>query len=740
MAGPARGGVPFLWDQTDFSLGNSNQLSTSVTAAEFTVSTSGRIDAADVWLADNASNDNGVLDSFGGVLGWAIYSDSGGNPGTLLFSGQDSTVGRADTGLQDAFGDDIVRARFEFDGRVFLTPGTYWLALHEGAWGSAGDGSELWWEIHGITVGSGARYSENEMNPGSWLPALGDVAFALYGGPIAWQQSAVAAGSLGTDISDGVTANDFVLQTAARLGSLDAWIIDYSGLNNGYGDKFSEVFSWAIYSNSGGVPGAPLASGTDATPQIEDSGLESGGAGGDLLRVRIELSPSLTLGPGAFWLVVHEGTWLSPFDSSMVFLSDSTVPLGTGQYYSPNETSPGSWAQAPYESAFVLFVDPIFANGFERGSERGWTGNSDSSCRQGFDSDNDRLDNCFESNSGRFVDVRNTGTSPTNSDSDSDGIKDGDETLGTLAGLNLPALGTNPLKKDILVEYDWFSDALDCANHSHRPTAAAVAAVTAMFANAPNLNPDGTTGIHFIHDYGQGGVFTGGNAVADADGVIADGVDGADFLAIKVPNFAANRNGYFHYTLLPHRYNVSGTSSGQAELSGDDLIVSLQCGGSDANVSNTIAHELGHNLGLLHGGNNSCNYKPNYNSVLNYKYQFPGVDNDCTPAPNGVLDYSRGVRIALNENSLNENLGTCGAGFPFDWNASGTITSPVVLDINPEYAPAGQAADCGGTLSTLTDYNDWANVNFLGINEADFASPQREIIDCDNPVPGSGGR
>lgn len=35
-------------------------------------------------------------------------------------------------------------------------------------------------------------------------------------------------------------------------------------------------------------------------------------------------------------------------------------------------------------------------------------------------------------------------------------------------------MGTNPLRQDILVEYDWFDDSLDCAAHSHRPTAAAV--------------------------------------------------------------------------------------------------------------------------------------------------------------------------------------------------------------------------------------------------------------------------
>jgi hypothetical protein len=85
-----------------------------------------------------------------------------------------------------------------------------------------------------------------------------------------------------------------------------------------------------------------------------------------------------------------------------------------------------------------------------------------------------------------------------------------------------------------------------------------------------------------------------------ADSVIAGGVSGGDFIAYKASNFAANRNGYFHYVLLPHRYDLVSGSSGQAEVWGDDLIVSLYCANSNTNVANTIMHEVGHNLSLLH--------------------------------------------------------------------------------------------------------------------------------------------
>lgn len=341
------------------------------------------------------------------------------------------------------------------------------------------------------------------------------------------------------------------------------------------------------------------------------------------------------------------------------------------------------------------------------------------------DTDGDRLSDSVETNTGTFLGVGNTGTDPNNPDTDGDAIPDGDEVLGTLAGLNLPAMGTSPLKRNILLEFDWFDDAGECGAHSHRPTATAINGHEAAFANAPTANPDGTTGIDVISDYGQGGAFTGGNQIADADGVIAGGVFGADYTSYKAANFAANRNDYFHYVLMPHRYNTNSSSSGQATIYGDDLIVSLYCFGSDGNVRNTIMHELGHNLNLRHGGYVDTNYKPNYNSVMNYAYQFSGVDTNCTPPGDGLLDYSRGTRITLNESSLNENLGTCGAGFPWDWNGNSTIQSNVAFDVNTD-----------GLFSVLADFNDWANITFEGLAGASAGNRlQSPELVTEQPVP-----
>jgi hypothetical protein len=351
------------------------------------------------------------------------------------------------------------------------------------------------------------------------------------------------------------------------------------------------------------------------------------------------------------------------------------------------------------------------------------------------DADADGLPDCVETNTMVFVSQLDTGTDPNNPDTDGDAISDGDEVLGTSAGLNLPLMGVSPLRQDILIEYDWFDDALECPAHSHLPTAAAVSLVATAFANAPVLNPDGSTGINLIQDYGQGGVFTGGTFIADVDGVLIGGVGDAEFLGYKSTNLDANRNGYFHYTILPHRYNTNSGSSGQAEYPGDDMIVSLYCSGTDQNVANTIMHELGHNLLLHHGGFEGTNYKPNYNSVMNYKYQFLGIDNNCTPPGDGVLDYSIGVRPQLDENNLDETQGVCGdpPGPPWDWNQDGDATDVgLVWDINVDGTETGD-----GLFQILQDYNDWAFLVFTGIFDADGAALRqvREIVSCVNPAP-----
>jgi hypothetical protein len=122
-----------IFNQSAVNLAESYNISDRVQAEDFALNASYTLTGGTAALNDNEVNDNGLLDSFSGTLSWAIYSNDGGMPGTLLYSGQDSTLAYTDTGLQFA-GGDVVSVGFEFDMPITLEAGTYWLALHEGNW------------------------------------------------------------------------------------------------------------------------------------------------------------------------------------------------------------------------------------------------------------------------------------------------------------------------------------------------------------------------------------------------------------------------------------------------------------------------------------------------------------------------------------------------------------------------------------------------------------------------------
>lgn len=347
-----------------------------------------------------------------------------------------------------------------------------------------------------------------------------------------------------------------------------------------------------------------------------------------------------------------------------------------------------------------VLADTIFTARFETEA---------ASCE--LDSDNDTLPDCAETATGRFVSASDTGTDPRNRDTDADGLSDGIEVMGTLDGLDLPALGVSPLRKDLLVEYDWFDDSEGCGAHSHAPSSAAMTRVEAVYAQAPITNPDGSTGIHLVQDAGQGGALSGGNRI-DANANLPGTFD-ATHAQIKSANFDARRAGIFHYVLLAHRYNGNSNSSGYAEIVGDDALVTLQCHGTVDNQARTIVHELGHNLGLHHGGYEACNGKPNYNSLMNYRYQFVGLDARCQANGDGRTDgYSLGNRVSIDEAAVDEAQGVCGNP-AIDWNGNGSVETGIALDLNPQFA-----AECGGSLRTISDFDDWANITLLGLRDA----------------------
>lgn len=346
------------------------------------------------------------------------------------------------------------------------------------------------------------------------------------------------------------------------------------------------------------------------------------------------------------------------------------------------------------------------------------------------DTDGDMIFDPFELNdcsgpSGAFI-----GTDPLDPNTDGDAFSDGEEFFGAFNGLDLPALGADPLRITLFVEIDWMNDSESPGFHSHRPSLSAINELVSVFSTAPVPNPCGLQGIDLIVDYGQGGLFTGGNLIGSDTIVLFP----SEFDSYKSLNFDPNRSGFFRYAIFCHRYNSpSNNSSGFAEIFGDDFIVSLQSFLSSGNVSKTTMHELGHNLGLRHGGFENRNYKPNYNSIMNYRYQFPGIDVNCDAAGDNILNYSIGDRNTLNESSLIESIGVC--GISIDWNTNGTIDrSNVTYNIN---CPTGESGACGtqpgdcydSTCNTLIDFDDWSNL-YLPIPAAAMQRDGDTTVEC----------
>jgi len=311
-------------------------------------------------------------------------------------------------------------------------------------------------------------------------------------------------------------------------------------------------------------------------------------------------------------------------------------------------------------------------------------------------------------------------------DSDGDGLTDKWETKGYDANgdgtidVDLPALGANPLHKDLFVEVDWMAAAA--------PNAAIWPSIENAFANAPILNSDGSQGITIHIDRGQAGAGGGGGTIipyADAiryDNLAPDATKTyVNFHTIKAnaANFDPNRLNIYRYAVFAFDNGHWLGSSGQAEaIWANDFFVSLGSWGADGARADfqtgTFMHELGHALNLRHGGFEDANSKDNYNSIMQYgngwivlvgqnnKYspsQFSGIDTDCNLLNvDAVYTYSQGMRTDLNENSLNENAGVCD-NVARDWNNNGAFQNPVAMNL-----------DDSAILATIRDYADWANI------------------------------
>jgi LPXTG-motif cell wall-anchored protein len=353
-------------------------------------------------------------------------------------------------------------------------------------------------------------------------------------------------------------------------------------------------------------------------------------------------------------------------------------------------------------------------------------------------------------------------------DADGDGLLDSWETEGLdvdgngSIDVDLPGMGADPRHKDVFVEVDWMERQATCiwfvcwGAQSFAPDRDALADVRAAFAAAPVSNPDGSAGIRLHVDAGAGSVMnpvTGATwgSRSRANRVEHSGTLGSSsggvynwtaFNALQARHFEPARADVFHYAVYADRHD--GGSSGIARVgpdsrfAGDAFIVSAGSWGgfSRRQEAGTFMHELGHTLGLHHGGSTDDNYKPNYVSLMSYSWQMVGPG----------LDYSRSALPALNEASLDEPSGVAGANGSTIAHWCGAseadrrdMRMPGAADFNCD----GDRTDTGvshdtnrdGRRTTLGGHDDWAHIIYDGGAVGAFGASD---LDDQNPPLMSG--
>ncbi|GAA4462528.1 hypothetical protein GCM10023170_067430 [Phytohabitans houttuyneae] len=280
------------------------------------------------------------------------------------------------------------------------------------------------------------------------------------------------------------------------------------------------------------------------------------------------------------------------------------------------------------------------------------------------------------------------------------GIPKGDGTFDTW----LPDHGADPCRRTVAVDLDWLAEKSQPGEPpapSDRPLLTALNETKDTFTRAPIQAPAScpygwrpSSGVQLMIDIMNGAIkvssaereqpLAGDLGRRDLQ-ACASGASSPQFCVQREAHFPAWREGFFHYSLWGKRFHAGSTTSGHCCYGphGTDFMVTLGAwpprspAVSSRIQAGTFVHELGHALDLQHGGEDSANFKPNYASVMNYRYQTVGVtdfsaataalgrlptetdfdDRESLLVASGRVDYSRRELRPLNPKVLLESAG-----------------------------------------------------------------------------------
>jgi hypothetical protein len=390
-------------------------------------------------------------------------------------------------------------------------------------------------------------------------------------------------------------------------------------------------------------------------------------------------------------------------------------------------------------------------------------------------------------------------------DSDADAIADTWETAGLGINVNedmnsdgtpiidfdFGAKGAHPEIKDIFLEWDEMENIHPTIPV---PQQGALDQVALAFALSPVKNPAGSAVGIFFHAEDGGDLIpnepdstwsdldAGGwprEYDREKEGVLPDHSDGIfghpdERASPNWLNIRAAKRLVYHYAIFAD--TVKDLEGGRAEmadgLGGNDIVLAMGNwnvpGGILEDQAAALMHELGHNLGLGHGGadgdghSDNTNFKPNYHSIMNYLwvYHASWMDEDLgsdgtvslRADKNGDGDindvawsmtYSDRKFNDLDEQHLDETSGIGGhpdhwvnAGplpekrvsesISVDWNRDGDMTDTDVEEAELNRIKSGEG-ETG--LEVLTGREDWSALRFY------FVASPTSAADAHSALP-----
>lgn len=257
-------------------------------------------------------------------------------------------------------------------------------------------------------------------------------------------------------------------------------------------------------------------------------------------------------------------------------------------------------------------------------------------------------------------------------DTDGDALPDRWETGNGASGdyENLAPLGADPNRKDVFVHLDYMDGC--------KPPAGWEKPAIQVFAkHGIALHVD--SGPDSINADGQPwGSRSRAGAIPKQDNIDLWGA----FDALKDTNFVpSNRRRAFHYAALVNEFDHGDGGLARNIPEADFLFSACSVPswlkiGLKRYVTAVFVHELGHNLGLRHGGDEDMNGKPNYYGIMNYYWTYRGGVGET---PNvAEPEYSRSTRPEIDERRVDERVPQV---LPVAWNCPGSKPQEIEYEL-----------------------------------------------------------